>query len=234
MTRLYLNWDNRPFQMRTWSCITSQGLQYLAFDNVNPAMVNSMMLRSSMLAFEKVYYMHGKQKPMHMVSHKNILGNGCGRYTPDKQCLWLCFCMLVFIFQETPPYMEKSCRKWMTILMRRISQEGSTPRRSLCPHLSSMRDAMLTQNEEGMWKTRGTVGQGIRAPPPLQVSWDWPKGRKEGWRGCMEKKKTRGGRRKNWMERRAKEKKEKRGWERKEEARWQERKVRSNRNGWLF
>ena len=45
--------------MRAWSCITSyplQGLPYLVYDNVNPAMVNSMMLRSSMLAFEKVYY----------------------------------------------------------------------------------------------------------------------------------------------------------------------------------
>ena len=44
--------------MRAWSCITSyplRGLPYLAYDNVNPAMVNSMMLRSSMLAFEKVY-----------------------------------------------------------------------------------------------------------------------------------------------------------------------------------
>ena len=48
----------RPFQMQAWSCITSytlQGLPYLAYDNVNPTMVNSMMLRSSMLAFEKVY-----------------------------------------------------------------------------------------------------------------------------------------------------------------------------------
>ena len=31
------------------------GLPFLAYDNVNPAMVNSMMLHSSMLAFEKVY-----------------------------------------------------------------------------------------------------------------------------------------------------------------------------------
>ena len=49
---------NRPFQMRAWSCITSyplRGLPYLAYDNVNPAVVNNMMLRSSMLAFEKVY-----------------------------------------------------------------------------------------------------------------------------------------------------------------------------------
>ena len=49
---------NRPFQMRAWSCITSyplRGLPYLVYDKVNPAMVNSMMLRSSMLAFEKVY-----------------------------------------------------------------------------------------------------------------------------------------------------------------------------------
>ena len=49
----------RPFQMRAWSCITSyplRGLPYLAYDNVKPAMVKSMMLRSSMLAFEKVYY----------------------------------------------------------------------------------------------------------------------------------------------------------------------------------
>ena len=45
--------------MRAWSCITSyplRGLPYLVYDNVNPAVVNSMMLRSSMLAFEKVYY----------------------------------------------------------------------------------------------------------------------------------------------------------------------------------
>ena len=45
--------------MRVWSCITSyplRGLPYLAYDNVNPAMVNSMMLCSSMLAFEKVYW----------------------------------------------------------------------------------------------------------------------------------------------------------------------------------
>ena len=48
----------RPFQMRVWSCITSyalRGLPYLAYDNVNPAIVNSMMLRSSMLTFRKVY-----------------------------------------------------------------------------------------------------------------------------------------------------------------------------------
>ena len=48
----------RPFQMRAWSCITSyplRGLPYPAYDIVNPAMVNSMMLRSSMHAFEKVY-----------------------------------------------------------------------------------------------------------------------------------------------------------------------------------
>ena len=44
--------------MRAWSFITSyplRGLPYLAYDNVNPALVNSMMLRSSMQAFEKVY-----------------------------------------------------------------------------------------------------------------------------------------------------------------------------------
>ena len=55
--------------MRARSCITSyplRGLPYLPYDNVNPAMVNSMMLvnpamvnsmmlRSSMHAFEKVY-----------------------------------------------------------------------------------------------------------------------------------------------------------------------------------
>ena len=36
--------------MRAWSCITSyplRGLPYLAYDNVNPAVVNSMMLCSS-------------------------------------------------------------------------------------------------------------------------------------------------------------------------------------------
>ena len=32
-----------------------RGLLYLAYDNVNPAIVNSMIVRSSMLAFEKVY-----------------------------------------------------------------------------------------------------------------------------------------------------------------------------------
>ena len=49
---------NRPFQMRAWSCITSyplRGLPYLAYDSVNPAMVNSIMLRSSMHAFIKDY-----------------------------------------------------------------------------------------------------------------------------------------------------------------------------------
>ena len=60
-TYWHLNCLYRPFQMQAWSCITSyplQGLPYLAYDNVNPAMVNSMMLRSSMLmlAFEKVYW----------------------------------------------------------------------------------------------------------------------------------------------------------------------------------
>ena len=50
----YVQFSNqlyRPFQMRAWSCVTSyplQGLPYLAYDNVNPAMVNSMMLHSSM------------------------------------------------------------------------------------------------------------------------------------------------------------------------------------------
>ena len=47
---LQLN-KHRPFQKRAWSCITSyplQGLPYPAYHNVNPAMVNNMMLRSSM------------------------------------------------------------------------------------------------------------------------------------------------------------------------------------------
>ena len=50
----YVQFSNqlyRPFQMRAWSCVTSyplRGLPYLACDNVNPAMVNSMMLHSSM------------------------------------------------------------------------------------------------------------------------------------------------------------------------------------------
>ena len=35
-----------------------RSLPYLAYDNVNPAMVISMMLRSSMPAFEKVYSSH--------------------------------------------------------------------------------------------------------------------------------------------------------------------------------
>ena len=46
----------RPFQMRAWSCITSyplRGLPYLAYDNMNPAMVNSMMLHSSMHDLKK-------------------------------------------------------------------------------------------------------------------------------------------------------------------------------------
>ena len=40
----HLIYQNRPFQMWAWSCITSyplQGLPYLAYDNVNPTMVNS-------------------------------------------------------------------------------------------------------------------------------------------------------------------------------------------------
>ena len=44
--------------MRAWGCIIShplRSLPYLAYDNVNPAMVISMMLHSSMPAFEKVY-----------------------------------------------------------------------------------------------------------------------------------------------------------------------------------
>ena len=56
----------RPFQMRAWSCITSYplwSLPYLAYDNMNPAMVISMMLRSSMLAFEKVYCESKKTQP---------------------------------------------------------------------------------------------------------------------------------------------------------------------------
>ena len=51
--------NNRPFQMLAWSCITSyplRSLSYLVYDNVNPAVVISMMLRSSsMPAFKKVY-----------------------------------------------------------------------------------------------------------------------------------------------------------------------------------
>ena len=56
--RNLFTWIYRPFQMRACSCITSyplRGLPYLAYDNVNSAMVNTMMLRSSMHAFEKVY-----------------------------------------------------------------------------------------------------------------------------------------------------------------------------------
>ena len=41
--------------MELHNIIPIAGFTYLAYDNVNPAMVNSMMLRSSMLAFEKVY-----------------------------------------------------------------------------------------------------------------------------------------------------------------------------------
>ena len=46
-----------PIQKRVWSCLTSYSLRvlpFLAYDNANLAMVNSMMLRSSMHAFEKV------------------------------------------------------------------------------------------------------------------------------------------------------------------------------------
>ena len=60
---------NRPFQMRAWSCITSYplwGLLYQAYDNVNLAMVNSMMLRSSMHAFEKVYLTHSSEENGHL------------------------------------------------------------------------------------------------------------------------------------------------------------------------
>ena len=49
----------RPFKIRAWSCITSyplRGFPYLAYDNVNLAMVNSMMLHNSMHAFEKVFW----------------------------------------------------------------------------------------------------------------------------------------------------------------------------------
>ena len=50
----------RPFQMQAWSCITSyysplRGSHCHMLDTVNPTMVNSMMLYSSMLASEKVY-----------------------------------------------------------------------------------------------------------------------------------------------------------------------------------
>ena len=58
LSALALFCHNRPFQMRAWSCITSyplRSLPYLAYDNVNPAVVISMMLRSFMPAFEKVY-----------------------------------------------------------------------------------------------------------------------------------------------------------------------------------
>ena len=68
---------NRPFQMWAWSCITSyplRGLLYLVYDNVNPAMVNSMMLRSSMLAFEKVYTL------IHITQFWNIFGPWLGSY----------------------------------------------------------------------------------------------------------------------------------------------------------
>ena len=55
MNCAFLYWASiilhRPFQMQAWRCITSyplRGLPYLAYDNVNPAVVNSMMLHSSM------------------------------------------------------------------------------------------------------------------------------------------------------------------------------------------
>ena len=73
--------QNRPFQMRAWSCKTVyplRGLPYLAYDNVNLAMVNSMMLRSSMLAFEKVYYQHFYEKLEDYIQwwHQNFFVGG--------------------------------------------------------------------------------------------------------------------------------------------------------------
>ena len=56
---------NRPFQMRAWSCITSyplRGLSYLAYDNVNPAVVNSMMLHSSMHVLKRSIMKQWKSK----------------------------------------------------------------------------------------------------------------------------------------------------------------------------
>ena len=41
--------------MELHNIIPIAGLPYLAYNNMNPAIVNSMMLRSSMLAFEEVY-----------------------------------------------------------------------------------------------------------------------------------------------------------------------------------
>ena len=65
----------RPFQMRAWSCITSYplwGLPYLAYDNVNPAMVNSMMLHSSMHDLKSSIGLI--QNPLQNLIQKDVIG----------------------------------------------------------------------------------------------------------------------------------------------------------------
>ena len=59
------NGHYRPFQMRAWGCITSyplRGLPYLAYGNVSPAMVNSM-LRSSIYSHLKRSTREGQKFP---------------------------------------------------------------------------------------------------------------------------------------------------------------------------
>ena len=74
----------RPFQMRTWSCITSyplRSLPYLAYDNVNHAMVNSMMLHSSMHDLKRsifhVYQVINSLSPVCSYAIRKIPMDGC-------------------------------------------------------------------------------------------------------------------------------------------------------------
>ena len=65
----------RPFQMWAWSCITSyplRGLPYLAYDNVNPAMVNSVMLHSSMHDLKRSIGLI--QNPLQNLIQKDVIG----------------------------------------------------------------------------------------------------------------------------------------------------------------
>ena len=52
MKHQYMSPNSRLIQTRAWSCITPyplRGLPYLVYDNVNPKVVNSMMLRCMFL-----------------------------------------------------------------------------------------------------------------------------------------------------------------------------------------
>ena len=61
-----------PFQKGAWNCITLcqlRGAPNLVYGNVNLAMVNSMMLHSSKLTFEKfekVYYITAYPRSTHL------------------------------------------------------------------------------------------------------------------------------------------------------------------------